>query len=98
MTKRLEAVNVKSNEKNRLRFREILFSAKAMKDCIGGVILYDETIKQTTSFGKSIPDLILSSGALPGIKVDTGAKPLATSSEEKITEGLDGLREVGKLL
>ena len=93
MTKRLEAVNVKSNEKNRLRFREILFSAKAMKDCIGGVILYDETIKQTTSFGKSIPDLILSSGALPGIKVDTGAKPLATSSEEKITEGLDGLRE-----
>ena len=55
--------------------------------------LYDETINQTTSFGKSIPNLISSSGALPGIKVDTGAKDLANSSDEKITEGLDGLRE-----
>ena len=64
-----------------------------MKDCIGGVILYDETINQTTSFGKSIPDLISASGAVPGIKVDTGAKELANSPEEKITEGLDGLRD-----
>ena len=93
MTKRLEAVNVKSTPENRLSFREILFSSDAMKDCIGGVILYDETINQTTNFGKSIPDLISSSGAIPGIKVDTGAKSLANSSEEKITEGLDGLRE-----
>ncbi len=64
-----------------------------MKEYIGGVILYDETINQTTSFGKSIPDLISSSGALPGIKVDTGTKDLANSSEEKITEGLDGLKD-----
>ena len=93
MTKRLEAVKVESTPENRLKFREILFSSESMKECIGGVILYDETLKQTTSFGKSIPDLITSSGALPGIKVDTGAKDLANSSEEKITEGLDGLRE-----
>ncbi len=93
MTKRLEAVDVNSTPENRLLFREMLFSSESMKECIGGVILYDETINQTTSFGKSIPDLIYSSGALPGIKVDTGAKDLANSSEEKITEGLDGLRE-----
>ena len=93
MTKRLEAVNIKSTSENRLSFRETLFSSESMKACIGGVILYDETINQTTSFGKSIPDLISSSGALTGIKVDTGAKDLANSSEEKITEGLDGLRE-----
>ncbi len=93
MTKRLEAVNVSSNPENRLAFRETLFSSESMKDCIGGVILYDETINQKTSSGESIPDLISSSGALPGIKVDTGAKDLANSSKEKITEGLDGLRE-----
>ena len=93
MTKRLEAVNITSSPENRLLFREILFSSESMKKYIGGVILYDETINQTTSFGKSIPNLISSSGALPGIKVDTGAKDLANSSEEKITEGLDGLRE-----
>ena len=93
MTKRLEAVNINSTPDNRLKFREILLSSESMKECIGGVILYDETINQTTSFGQSIPDLISSSGALPGIKVDTGAKDLANSSEEKITEGLDGLRE-----
>ena len=93
MTKRLEAVNVPSTPENRLLFREILFSSQCMKEYIGGVILYDETINQTTSFGLSIPDLISSSGATPGIKVDTGAKDLANSSKEKITEGLDGLRE-----
>jgi fructose-bisphosphate aldolase class I len=64
-----------------------------MKDCIGGVILYDETIKQNSNYNKTIPELISSSGALPGIKVDTGAKILANSPDEKITEGLDGLRE-----
>ena len=93
MTKRLEAVNVKSTEQNRLSFREILFSSDGMKDYIGGVILYDETINQISSTGKSIPDLISSSGAIPGIKVDTGAKDLANSPKEKITEGLDGLRD-----
>ena len=93
MTKRLEAVNVKSTPENRLSFREILFSSHGMKDCIGGVILYDETINQISSTGKSIPDLISSSGAVPGIKVDTGAKDLANSPKEKVTEGLDGLRD-----
>ena len=93
MTKRLEAVNVKSTQENRLSFREILFSSDVMKDCIGGVILYDETINQISSTGKSIPDLICSSDTVPGIKVDTGAKDLANSPKEKITEGLDGLRD-----
>ena len=94
MTKRLESVNVPSSSENRLLFREILFSAECMKSCIGGVILYDETIKQTTSSKQKIPELISSTGgAVPGIKVDTGAKVLANSYEEKITEGLDGLRE-----
>jgi fructose-bisphosphate aldolase class I len=93
MTKRLEAVNVKSTPENRLAFREILFSSDGMKDCIGGVILYDETINQISSTGKSITDLISSFGTVPGIKVDTGAKDLANSPKEKITEGLDGLRD-----
>ena len=93
MTKRLSGVNVQSSSENRLKFRETLFSAEGMKSFIGGVILYDETIKQKTSSGKTIPDLIKSFGSIPGIKVDTGAKVLAGSPEEKITEGLDGLRE-----
>jgi fructose-bisphosphate aldolase class I len=93
MTKRLEAINVLSSSENRLLFRETLFSSESMKRCIGGVILYDETIKQISNSNKTIPELISSSGAVPGIKVDTGAKVLAGSPEEKITEGLDGLRE-----
>ena len=93
MTKRLASVNVDSTLENRLKFREILFSAEGMKNYIGGVILYDETIKQKTSSGKTVPELIKSFGSIPGIKVDTGAKKLAGSPEEKITEGLDGLRE-----
>ena len=93
MTKRLENVKVKSTSENRLLFRETLFSSSSIKDCIGGVILYDETIRQSSSSGKKISELISDSGAVPGIKVDTGAKTLANSPEEKITEGLDGLRE-----
>ena len=93
MTKRLESVNVSSSSENRLLFRETLFSSESMKNCIGGVILYDETIKQTSNSNQTIPELISSSGAIPGIKVDTGAKVLAGSLEEKITEGLDNLRE-----
>ena len=93
MTKRLEAIKIPSSSENRLLFRETLFSSEGMKKCIGGVILYDETIKQTTNLDKTIPELISSSGTVPGIKVDTGAKVLAGSPEEKITEGLDGLRE-----
>ena len=92
MTKRLESVKVQSNEHNRLIFRKTLFSSESMKSCIGGVILYDETIKQNSE-SKSIPEIIINNGAIPGIKVDTGAKHLAGSIDEKITEGLDGLRE-----
>ena len=93
MTKRLDGVNVPSTPENRLLFRETLFSSLGMKECIGGVILYDETIKQTSSKKNKIPELISSMGSHPGIKVDTGAKVLAGSPKEKITEGLDGLRE-----
>ena len=93
MTKRLDSVDIPSTPENRLLFRETLFSSNGMKNYIGGVILYDETINQTTGSKKTIPELISLSGAVPGIKVDTGAKVLAGSVEEKVTEGLDGLRE-----
>ena len=83
MTKRLEAINVSSSQENRLLFRETLFSSAGIKNYIGGVILYDETIKQNSNSNKTIPELISSSGAVPGIKVDTGAKVLAGSTEEK---------------
>ena len=92
MTKRLESVSVQSTANNRFNFRNTLFTSSAMKTCIGGVILYDETIRQENNSQK-IPDIISQNGTVPGIKVDTGAKVLANSSEEKITEGLDGLRE-----
>ena len=93
MSKRLENVKVESSPENRLLFRETLFSSESMNDCIGGVILFDETIKQSSNLGKKVPELISNSSSVPGIKVDTGAKVLANSKEEKITEGLDGLRE-----
>ena len=92
MTKRLESVGVDSTAENRLFFRETLFTANIMSECIGGVILYDETINQVSN-KKTIPQIISDHGSLPGIKVDLGAKVLAGSKEEKITEGLDGLRE-----
>ena len=93
MTKRLDSVNVQSTPENRLSFRQTLFSSSSMSSCIGGVILYDETIKQKIPDGKNIPELIQSANSIPGIKVDTGAKILANSPNEKITEGLDGLRD-----
>jgi fructose-bisphosphate aldolase class I len=93
MTKRLDSVKVSSTPENRLLFRETLLRSSSMSKCIGGVILYDETIKQTSPTGKVIPELISSVDSIPGIKVDTGAKVLAGSPDEKITEGLDGLRE-----
>ena len=93
MTKRLQSVKIDSTAENRILFRETLFSSKEMKKCIGGVILYDETIKQNASNGKNISQFISDIGSIAGIKVDTGAKQLAGSPEEKITEGLDGLRE-----
>ena len=93
MDKRLKSVNVESTEKNRLAFRQALFSSDAMKNYIGGVILFDETIRQKTTLGISIPELIIKNNSLPGIKVDKGAKLLAGSKNETITEGLDGLRD-----
>ena len=93
MTKRLESVKIDSTSDNRIKFRETLFSSNGMKEYIGGVILYDETIRQKSSDGKEIPKLLSESGSMPGIKVDTGAKEMANSPDEKITEGLDGLRE-----
>ncbi|MBX4335845.1 class I fructose-bisphosphate aldolase [Bartonella raoultii] len=92
--RRFETIAVECNEDNRRAYREMLFSAKeAMKSAISGVILFDETIRQKASTGKMLTDLIHESGALSGIKVDTGAKPLAAFPQETITEGLDGLRE-----
>jgi fructose-bisphosphate aldolase, class I len=93
MDKRLKSVGVVSTEKNRLNFREMLFNSDAMKNYIGGVILFDETIRQKTNAGISIPALIEKNNSIVGIKVDKGAKKLAGSPEETVTEGLDGLRE-----
>ena len=93
IAKRFKSINVENLEKNRLVFRQTLFNSSGMKDYIGGVILFDETIKQKTTLGPTIPELILKQGAIPGIKVDKGAKPLAGSNEETVTEGLDDLRE-----
>ena len=93
IAKRFKSINVENTEKNRLVFRQALFSSKAMKNYIGGGILFDETIKQKSTLGPSIPELIANNNAIPGIKVDKGAKPLAGSLNETVTEGLDGLRE-----
>ena len=93
IAKRFKSINVENLETNRLIFRQTLFNSSAMKDYIGGVILFDETIRQKTTMGLTIPELISKNGAIPGIKVDKGAKSLAGSTEETVTEGLDGLRE-----
>ena len=93
IAKRFKSINVENSEKNRLNFRQTLFNSSAMKDFIGGVILFDETIKQKTALGPTVPELISKHGAIPGIKVDKGAKPMAGSIDETVTEGLDGLRE-----
>ena len=93
IAKRFKSINVENTEQNRLMFRETLFNSEAMKNYIGGVILFDETIKQKSTLGPSIPELISNNNAIPGIKVDKGAKSLAGSPEETVTEGLDGLRE-----
>ena len=93
MDKRLTSVGVECTDKNRLSFRETLFTSDAMKNYIGGVILFDATIRERTSKGISIPELLKENNSVVGIKVDKGAKKLANSPEETITEGLDGLRE-----
>ena len=93
IAKRFKSIKVDNHEENRLNFRQTLFNSSCMKKYIGGVILFDETIRQKKTLGPTIPDLISKQGAVPGIKVDKGAKPMAGSKEETITEGLDGLRE-----
>lgn len=91
--KRLDSINVESTEKNRRDYREMLFSSEGIEKYISGVILFDETLRQKTSKGVPFPEFLKSKGIVPGIKVDKGAKDLAFFPEEKITEGLDGLRE-----
>ena len=76
IAKDLKSINIENLEKNRLNFRQTLFNASAMKDCIGGVILFDETIRQKTTLGPTVPELILKHGAIPGIKVDKGSQTL----------------------
>lgn len=91
--KRFDAIHVENIEQNRRDYRELLFRTPAMRDCISGVILFDETIRQKAKDGTPLVEIIAASGAVPGIKVDSGAKPLAGSNGETVTEGLDGLRE-----
>jgi fructose-bisphosphate aldolase class I len=91
--KRLESIGVESTEETRRAYRELLFTTEGAEEFISGVILYDETIRQSASDGTPFPKLLESRGIIPGIKVDTGAKPLALTDGETITEGLDGLRD-----
>ena len=92
--KRFDAINVESTADNRRDYRELLFrSTDAMRNYISGVILYDETIRQQAKDGTPLPKLIEDAGSIPGIKVDTGVKPLPFCPGETVTEGLDGLRE-----
>src|SRR5919205_46218 len=90
--KRLDSIGVDSTEENRRAYRELLFTTEGVEDYISGVILFDETIRQSAADGTPFPKLLESRGIIPGIKVDKGAKPLALASGETITEGLDGLR------
>ena len=91
--KRFDSIGVESTESNRRDYREMLFRSSGMKDNIGGVILFDETIRQNAQDGTPLVDLIKNQGALPGIKVDKGLAPLESSQEETLTQGLDGLDE-----
>jgi fructose-bisphosphate aldolase class I len=91
--KRFQKINVESTEENRRAYREMLFTTPGIGDHISGVILYDETIRQKAADGTLFPQILENAGVIPGIKVDKGAKPLAGSLDEKVTEGLDGLRD-----
>jgi fructose-bisphosphate aldolase, class I len=91
--KRFQKVSLESTEDNRRAYREMLFTTPGIGEHISGVILYDETIRQNSADGTPFPRILEQAGVIPGIKVDKGAKPLAGSPEEKVTEGLDGLRD-----
>src|ERR671910_1963346 len=91
--KRFDSIGLESTEENRRAYRDMLFTTPGLEDSVSGVILYDETIRQSSAEGTPFAKLLADKGIIPGIKVDTGAKPLAFSPEEKVTEGLDGLRE-----
>src|SRR6476659_9226470 len=90
--KRFDSIGVESTEDNRRAYRELLFTADGVEEYISGVILFDETIRQSSSDGTPFPKLLADRGIIPGIKVDEGAKPLALAKDETVTEGLDGLR------
>jgi fructose-bisphosphate aldolase class I len=91
--KRFDSINVESTEENRRAYRDLLFTTEGAPDYISGVILYDETIRQGAADGTPFPELLEGQGVIPGIKVDMGANDLANAPGEKVTEGLDGLRE-----
>jgi fructose-bisphosphate aldolase class I len=91
--KRLKSIEVESTEENRRAYREMLFTTAGIGDHISGVILFDETIRQSTRDGVPFTKVLVDAGVIPGIKVDKGAKALAGAEGEKVTEGLDGLRE-----
>ena len=93
IAKRFHAIDVESTEATRLDYRSLLFSTPDLSNGVSGVILFDETIRQESRDGIPFPEVLRKSGVLPGIKVDKGAKALAGSPTEKVTEGLDGLRE-----
>jgi len=90
--KRFDSIGVESTEENRRAYRDLLFTTEGVEDFISGVILFDETIRQSSTDGTPFPKLLESKGVIPGIKVDKGAKPLALAEGETVTEGLDGLR------
>jgi fructose-bisphosphate aldolase class I len=91
--KRFDSISVESTEENRRAYREMLFTTEGAADYISGVILYDETIRQSAKDGVPFPEVLSKQGTIPGIKVDTGAKPMAGFPNERVTEGLDGLRD-----
>src|SRR5215831_13469521 len=93
VTKRLGVQSIESTPDSRRAYREMFFTTPGIAEFISGVILQDETIHQSNAEGIALPDLLAQQGIIPGIKVDTGAKPLAGATGETVTEGLDGLRE-----
>jgi len=93
LTRRFDTLGIGSTEQSRRAYREMLIAFPDIAECVSGVIMHDETIRQKTSGGVAFPEVLANQGILAGIKVDSGAKPLAGSANEVVTEGLDGLRD-----